>query len=425
MPASLNAIDTPRNGAADWSGPGHGGRQRRFTWNRLLWALVFPQRGQRIMLTLPGTLLTLLSLGIGSAAYNSANNILFITLSLLLACLILSGVLSWLNFSKVRWRLRFTPPWRAGQAAVVAVDLDNRKRFLPTYGLWFDLAARPADPAPAKAESTFTARGRDVRAMLAKAGQASASARLHLGTRLDPQGSAQVEWTLVPPRRGLWRIELAGVGSLFPFGFLSKSLASDAAHEVTVWPAPVEYRRHGAAGARRPSGGEQLERAGSGGDLLSLRRYANGDSHRLIHWKASARTGQLVVRQFTAESSEGYSLWLRTDAALWTRPEQFELGLSLVATLAEDLFRCGQLIRVAIDDGSPLAVRSVHDLEAFLDRLAAVPPLPEGGRVPEPGARSERGAFHAGGGNRNLMTFAPDGARGVVAYVDGTKAASA
>jgi hypothetical protein len=80
---------------------------------------------------------------------------------------------------------------------------------------------------------------------------------------------------------------------------------------------------------------------------------------------------------------------------------------------------------VAIDDGAPLAVRSVHDLEAFLDRLAAVPPVPEGGRVPEPGVRSERGAFLPGSGNRNLMTFAPDGARGVVAYVDGTKAASA
>lgn len=424
MPARLNAIESPR-AAADWSGPGFGGRKRGFTWNRLLWALVFPQRGQRIMLTLPGTLLTLLALGIGSAAYNSANNILFITLSLLLACLILSGVLSWLNFSKVRWRLRLTPPWRTGQTAVIGVELDNRKRFLPTYGLWFDLSARPADTTPAKAESTFTARGRDVRAVLAKAGQAGEGTRLYLGTRLDPQGTAQVEWTFQPPRRGRWRIELAGVGSLFPFGFLSKSLATEAAHEVTVWPAPVEYRRHGAAGARRPAGGEQLERAGSGGDLLSLRRYATGDSHRLIHWKASARLGQLLVRQFTAESSEGYSLWLRTDAALWTRPEQFELGLSLVATLAEDLFRSEQLIRVAIDDGPPLPVRSVHDLEAFLDRLAAVPAVPEGGRMPETGTRSEQGAFFTANGKRNLMTFAPDGARGVVAYVDGTKAASA
>jgi len=418
MPANSSAATLP---AADWSGPGHAVRRRKFTWNRLLWALVFPQKGERIMLTVPGTLLTVLSLGIGSAAYNSANNILFITLSLMLACLILSGVLSWLNFSKVRWRLRLTPPWRAGQAAVVEVELENRKRFLPTYGLWFDLAARAARREPARAETTFTARGKDVRAMLAKASTGEAGARLHLGQRLDPQGVARVEWTFQPPRRGRWRIELAGVGSLFPFGFLSKSLASDTAHEVTVWPAPVEYRRHAATGQRRPTGGEALERAGSGGDLLTLRRYATGDSHRLIHWKASARVGQLLVRQFTAESSEGCTLWLETDPGRWTRPEQFELCLSLVATLAEDLFRRGELVRVAIDTEAPLPVRSVHDLEAFLDRLAALPPVTAEGREPGPG----ESAGPTGGGRRNLMTFAPDGARGVVAIIDGIKAASA
>ena len=88
---------------------GHGaGRMRRwwrdFKWSTLLWSLVFPARRERIVLTLPGLLLIALSLGIGSAAYNTANNILFIALSLLLSCLILSGVLSWLNFSGVRWR---------------------------------------------------------------------------------------------------------------------------------------------------------------------------------------------------------------------------------------------------------------------------------------------------------------------------------
>ena len=418
----MNANPSANVSSAAWSGPGHAVRRRTFTWNRLLWALVFPQKGERIMLTVPGTLLTVLSLGIGSAAYNSANNILFITLSLMLACLILSGVLSWLNFSKVRWRLRLTPPWRAGQAAVVEVELENRKRFLPTYGLWFDLAARAAEREPARAETTFTAKGKDVRAMLAKAGVGEAGARLHLGTRLDAQGVARVEWTFQPPRRGRWRVELAGVGSLFPFGFLSKSLASDTAHEVTVWPAPVEYRRHATTGQRRPTGGESLERPGSGGDLLALRRYATGDSHRLIHWKASARVGQLLVRQFTAESSEGCTLWLETGAARWTRPEQFELCLSFVATLAEDLFRRGELVRVAIDDEAPLPVRSIHDLEAFLARLAARPPVPAEGREPAPG---ESALGVTAGGRRNLMTFAPDGARGVVAYVDGTKAASA
>jgi hypothetical protein len=70
---------------AQWHSPGSRGGRRAFTWNRLLWALVFPQRRHRIMLTASGVLLTVLAFGIGSAAYNSANNILFITLALMLA----------------------------------------------------------------------------------------------------------------------------------------------------------------------------------------------------------------------------------------------------------------------------------------------------------------------------------------------------
>ena len=67
----------------------------------MLWTFLYPARGQRIMPTVSGILLISVALGIGSAAYNTSNNILFITLSLLLACLILSGVLSMLNFKKV------------------------------------------------------------------------------------------------------------------------------------------------------------------------------------------------------------------------------------------------------------------------------------------------------------------------------------
>src|SRR5262245_14048641 len=105
----------------EWSGPGIRGRRVAFTWNHLLWSLVYPQRGQRTLPTVPGIVLIALSFGIGTAAYNSASNILFITLSLLLTCLILSGVLSWMNLRGVRWRLQLAPPLRAGHDTVVGL----------------------------------------------------------------------------------------------------------------------------------------------------------------------------------------------------------------------------------------------------------------------------------------------------------------
>ncbi|MGA3007468.1 MAG: DUF58 domain-containing protein [Opitutaceae bacterium] len=416
--------------SAEWSGPDSPVRRwSNFKWSTLLWALVFPARTERIALTLPGVMLIALAMGIGSAAYNTANNILFIALSLMLSGLILSGLLSGLNFSGMRWRLKTAPALRAGQEATVALELRNTKIFLPTYGLWFDLKAvalpaadsahRPdSGPAsPGRGRARPSVEKRSVREILAAADQTEAQAKLYLRDRLDADEGVSLEWVFRPARRGALRLELAGVGSLFPFGFLKKTLGSDVRSEVLVWPAPVEYRSWGGALAKQPQGGERRTRAGGGTDLLALRHYEPGDSHRLIHWKASARLGKLVVRQFAEEDAEGFALWLQTPAEVWTRAEPFERLVSFAATLAEDLFRAGKLWWAVVNDEPPLAVRRASDLEEFLDQLAVV-------------ARIDQGTPGADGGRilpvkRNLITFAPDGARGVAAYVDGEKTAAA
>jgi uncharacterized protein (DUF58 family) len=384
------------------------GRDRtdaRFTWSGLLWTLVFPQHAHRIMPTLPGVVLVALSIGIGLAAYNSSSNILFLTLAL---------VLSWLNLRGVAWRLQVAPAMRVGHDTIVGIELRNAKRFLPTYALAFNLVGRPHRPqSEQRAESTVTASGIDIRAALARAEEGEIRGRAVLSSRLDAGAAQTLEWVMQPTRRGMFRVELASVGSSFPFGFLRKDIGTSFSTEVVVWPASLEYRRHAPIATRRRAGEERVSRPGSGSDLLALRKYAAGDSHRLIHWKASARTRQLLVRQFAAEAAEGCTVWLRTDAGLWSRPEQFETLISFAASLAEDLFRAERLLAVAINEASPAAVRRVRDLEQFLNELAVLQPSANAAATPSRVLSKS-----------NLLTFAPDGARGVSAFLDGQVIAS-
>jgi uncharacterized protein (DUF58 family) len=408
-----------------WHGPGARTRRGwRFRWSDVLWQLVFPRSGHRVLPTTSGSVLIALCFGIGTAAYNSANNILFITLSLLLACLILSGVLSWMNFRRVSWRVQLSPPLRAGQPASLTLELRNEKKFLPTHGLWFEVTTSPVVPPAPAAVKGKSSKSRPVREILAAVEKGRTRGQLFQRTRLDAGAELRLNWVFVPSQRGALRFSLEGVGSRFPFGFLQKSIGTGLRREVVVWPAPVEYRRWGAASSRPQASGERVTRSGTGGDLLALRKYAIGDSHRLIHWKASARTQQLLVRQFTAESQEMLSLWLQTSADRWTRPEQFELLISFVATLADDLFRAGKLMSVAIDEAPPRVVRRVADLEAFLDDLAVIQPSVEAPSSSERAAEPAETARVRRLGRKNVVTFVADGPHGVAAYVDGEKTAA-
>lgn len=398
-----------------WAGPnGVKPPRRPFRWRHLVWAIIYPGRHQHMVPTVSGMLLIGLSLGVGTAAYNASNNILFITLALLLACLILSGVLSWLNFSRLRWRLLFPPAARAEQPVPITLELANDKRLLPTYGLECLLSARPiGDAAPAAPQTTFTARGKDVKAILQRPNQVVEN-RLRQHGRIDPSDLLTLDWPWVPAKRGQWEIELIAVGSLFPFGFFHKRLGARLRRMITVWPAPIDYQRDAAFGGHASGQAARLARAGQGGDLHALRRYAAGDSHRLIHWKASARSGRLLVRQFAAEATERHELHFPTDAAWWPREEQFEKAVRLAATLAEELFHAGRLHRVELGAGPPRPIRHVRDLEAMLDELAVC------------SRRDESGAPVPSRANlRNVITFKPEGTTGVCAYIDGKPAATA
>src|SRR5690606_8198049 len=181
-----------------------------------------------------GYVLIVIAIGLGMAAYNAASNILFIALSLLLASLITSGILSWINFHGVCWRILIDPPFRAGEECHVRIELKDTKLRLPSYAL------------------TVLVEGRRERLKQA----------LQLGQRLEPQGTARLDFSFTPHARGRETIAVVGVISHFPFGFLRKTLAGNCETEMIIWPKRIGYRFHETGSASSQWNGRTLLKPG-------------------------------------------------------------------------------------------------------------------------------------------------------------------
>jgi len=381
--ANVSLASAPHPG--EWADIGvSAGRKSRaeFAW-RLLWHLLLPQDVQRTRLTRAGAVLLVVAFGIGLAAYNNANNVLFMALSLLLSTLVLSGLLSWINFRGVRWRMRLPAHWRAGEPGPMRLELANRKKITPTYSLLFH-------------------------ARTERLGRVEPQ---HLPDRLNPVGETSLAWLFHPQVRGADAVEISAVESQFPFGFLRKTTGGSLRQPVLVWPARVEYEFRPPTSHQPRQAGDAQRRPGSGADLLGLRPYRFGDAPRLVHWKATARLRELVVRQTGEEQQCGYHLVVEATKARWTDPAQFERLCSFAASLAEDLYTAGKLRAVTVQNDPTQVILRLVDLQAVFDRLAQLEP-----------AEHVPGSIPTG---PEIITFQPGTRHQVHAYLGGQLAGAA
>lgn len=314
------------------------------SWRQTILRWVIPAKGQKTLPTLSGYILIFLCLAVGVAAYNTASNILFITVSFLLSSLILNGVLSWLNFNRLSWVVYPQVPYRVGTSAQVRLEVMNTKRFITTYSIWFDMLVK----------------GSEVKG------------RLPLGCQLKPNSSVALDWEFIPTVRGREYIEVKSIGSQFPFGYLKKQNPGFIRAEVIVWPERVEYVFKDFGGQKVADSGHAMKRKGDGEDLLGVRRYEKGDPCKHIHWKASARRGKLMVRELAEERQDGYILAIDTSDEAWKDSGKLELLCRFALSLAEDLFTRNQLTGTVVNRGGVNWIRSTSDLERFFDDLSII-----------------------------------------------------
>ncbi|MGF1531820.1 MAG: DUF58 domain-containing protein [Puniceicoccaceae bacterium] len=313
-------------------------------WAALL-ALVVPPKNHRTYPTGAGWMIILISMAVGGAAYNTSSNILFLALSTLLSSLLLSGFLSVLNFRGLEWRMVLPPRFEAGEEEELAVEMQNKKKYFPSFAVWFHL------------RSTSGGKG-----------------RLVLKGSLRPGERRRLVQRVTPVKRGSLKVELSGVESTFPFGFLRKRLGLRTEVEVLVWPKRIVQEHFLFRGFPRHRVGARVQSRGRGTDLRQIRTYRRGDPFQDIHWKATAKTGSLMVRETEQDGTAGFTLVIDPSVLLWSKEELFETFCSTVATLARVLFDRGDLLGYLIPGEEVEMIRDRSGLYRLLDRLAILQP---------------------------------------------------
>ncbi len=103
----------------------------------------------------------------------------------------------------------------------------------------------------------------------------------------------------------------------------------------------------------------------------ALREYVVGDDLRHIHWRSSARTGTLMVRQLVDASLPQTTVVIDTRRDAYPDPDDFELAVDAAASVAVGAARSGFPVRIVTGDGPLVETKGgSHDVDDLLDRLA-------------------------------------------------------
>lgn len=124
---------------------------------------------------------------------------------------------------------------------------------------------------------------------------------------LGPRRIGRKSYTVVPRSRGDWSFRGTFVRYFAPFGLAMIDAQVLPEQPVRIYPnvkAVQEFELLKQAGHLSLMGLRKSKLRGLGTQFESLRDY-NDDDFRVIDWKASARRGKLVVRNFEQETNQG------------------------------------------------------------------------------------------------------------------------
>jgi uncharacterized protein (DUF58 family) len=236
-------------------------------WSRIRRRLRPPRR---LSFTREGRIIVILAVGVGFAAINTGNNLLYLLLGWLLSFIIASGILSELTLKKLTVERRPPPKIFAGEPFLMEVVIKNGK--------------------PKRA--SFSIEVEDL------IGKTPIDKRCYF-LKIPADKSQRTSYRHTFVRRGQYTLTGYRLATKFPFALFRKSRDVDDPLTVLVFPARVAVPRPPPRSTAR--GDTTADRLGRRGEFFGLREGRPGDDRRDVHWKSSARTGRLLVREYEDE----------------------------------------------------------------------------------------------------------------------------
>ncbi len=213
--------------------------------------------------------------------------------------------------------------------------------------------------------------------------------RLALPGRLDiPVGAGLIEFgvPLLRPghvvtqpldipnlRRGIVTVGPVTTVRSDPIGLLRREHAFEDVHDLYVHPRTVDLPTTSAGLIRDLEGSPTRRLVDADMSFHAIREYAPGDSRRQIHWKSTAKTGQLMVRQYEESRRSRMAVILAIAEAEYADADEFELAVSSAASLGVRAVRDARDLDIVVGTEIPRVVRG--RLRA-IQHIAASAPRP-------------------------------------------------
>jgi uncharacterized protein (DUF58 family) len=154
-------------------------------------------------------------------------------------------------------------------------------------------------------------------------------------------GEAELPLQLEGRERGSWRLGDVALHVNGPLGLVARIVRTAPTDSIAVVPSMTGVRRYRLLAVQHrlhDVGIRSIRRRGEGSAFANLREYVRGDDPRHIDWKATARRGKLITREFTVE--QGQTVFILVDAGrmmtqLAGELPRFEYALSAASLLAD------------------------------------------------------------------------------------------